>query len=181
MLHITVAAQHEVDPEQDELGRRLCGYSDSMTEREVYEAARAAWVLGERADREHYALVTHAGVVRMAIKIHCLTTVTFRASSDTRDHRRAIEGEVLRAGDPVYDTYVGKPSPVGKVRNPITYFDSQVGHVPCRCGCGKPVALGDFIAGHDQTALHERVKQIGTVAEFLDWFDRPWRRDTASV
>jgi hypothetical protein len=29
----------------------------------------------------------------------------------------------------------------------------------------------DFITGHDQTAPHNRVRQVGTVAEFLDWFD----------
>lgn len=115
----------------------------------------------------------------MAIKIHRLATAVVRDSADTRDNRRAIEGDILRAGDKVYETYVGKPSPVGKVRNPITYFDSEVGHVPCRCGCGESVALGEFLTGHDQTALHERVKQIGTVAEFLDWFDRPWRKENS--
>lgn len=51
MIHITMAAAHSVDPERDELGRRVCGFADSMTEREVYEAARGCWVLGERADR----------------------------------------------------------------------------------------------------------------------------------
>jgi len=33
------------------------------------------------------------------------------------------------------------------------------------------VTLGDFAIGHDQKALHARVAQIGTVAQFLDWFD----------
>lgn len=181
MLQIKVAAKHAVDPEKDELGRRACGYSDDMTEREVYEAARGCWVIGERADREHYALVAHGGIIRMAIKINKVVTTTIRESSDSRDNRRAIEGEILRRGNPVYNAYVGKPSPVGPVRNPITYFPSKVGWVPCRCGCGKSVELGEFITGHDQTALHERVKQIGTVAEFLDWFDRPWRKEAQSA
>jgi hypothetical protein len=33
------------------------------------------------------------------------------------------------------------------------------------------VTGADFLTGHDQTALHDRVRQIGTVAEFLDWLD----------
>jgi len=30
---------------------------------------------------------------------------------------------------------------------------------------------GDFVPGHDQKAIHERIARIGTVAEFLDWMD----------
>ncbi len=42
---------------------------------------------------------------------------------------------------------------------------------PRKCGRGGTAMGRDFLAGHDQTALHDRVKKIGTVAEFLDWFD----------
>ena len=28
-----------------------------------------------------------------------------------------------------------------------------------------------FLPGHDQRAIHDRINQIGTVSEFLDWFD----------
>lgn len=90
---------------------------------------------------------------------------------DTVGGRRAIEGTVLDAGHIVHDTYGDKASPVPAQRNPIRYFDSPVGHKRCRCGCGEDVASGDFIVGHDQKALHERVKKVGTVAEFVDWFD----------
>lgn len=30
---------------------------------------------------------------------------------------------------------------------------------------------GEFVRGHEQTALHQRVAQIGTIPEFLRWFD----------
>lgn len=61
------------------------------------------------------------------------------------------------------------------MRNPITYFtddafDKTSDAHECRCGCGGEVAGRDFLTGHDQTALHAR-KEIGTVADFLDWFD----------
>lgn len=74
--------------------------------------------------------------------------------------RVAIEGRVLTAGHPVFDEYVGKPSPVQGVRNLITYFDADIGHKPCRCGCGEEVALGEWIAGQDQRALHARMPHL---------------------
>jgi hypothetical protein len=40
----------------------------------------------------------------------------------------------------------------------------------CACGCGKDV-LKDFYHGHDQRALHARIRKIGTVREFIEWFD----------
>lgn len=86
----------------------------------------------------------------------------------------AIEGRFLTAGDTVYDVYVGRPTPVASARNPITYFDSSHDTRLCGCGCGEPVAGGWFLAGHDQKALHARVAKIGTVREFLDWFDRTY-------
>jgi hypothetical protein len=33
------------------------------------------------------------------------------------------------------------------------------------------------VTGHDQRALHNRVRQIGSVAEFIDWFDNVWQED----
>lgn len=41
----------------------------------------------------------------------------------------------------------------------------------CRCGCGEMTIGGDFVSGHDQKAIHERIARIGTVGEFLDWMD----------
>jgi hypothetical protein len=57
------------------------------------------------------------------------------------------------------------------VRNPVTYFDSTVGGWLCGCGCGEEIFAGEFVRGHEQTALHQRVAQIGTIPEFLRWFD----------
>lgn len=162
MIVITIKGDHFLD-EPDELGRTRCGWREGMSDYELYEAARGSWVLGPQADREHYALVIHDNIVRQSIEIERVV--------ETVNDRRAVEGKVLKPGHKVYDTYVGKPSPVAPQRNPIRYFDSPVGRKPCRCGCGKPVSAGDFAMGHDQTALHERIKQIGTVSEFLDWFD----------
>jgi len=93
--------------------------------------------------------------------------------SDRRDHRRAIEGKILKPGHEVYDAYVGKPSPVPAQRNPIRYYSAPVGQKPCRCGCGGLVSSGDFVIGHDQKALYDRIKRVrdGTVVAFLAWFD----------
>lgn len=88
-----------------------------------------------------------------------------------RPERSVLNGRVLKAGHPVYDWYVDKPSPVTGMPNPITHIDDDVDTRACRCGCGEVARGKEFLPGHDQTALHDRVKQIGTVFEFLDRFD----------
>ncbi|MCD0446359.1 hypothetical protein LO763_22345 [Glycomyces sp. A-F 0318] len=162
MIIITIQHDHALD-QPDELGRTRTGYREGMGSGELYEVARGSWKLGERAAGEHYALITFDNLVRQAVEIRRLVA--------TVNGRSAIEGNVLNPGHPVYDEYVNKPSPVPSTQNPIRYFDSPIGHKPCGCGCGQLLASGRFAAGHDQTALHQRVKQIGTVDEFLDWFD----------
>jgi hypothetical protein len=104
--------------------------------------------------------------VRQAIEIDRLGVVA--------GGRRAIEGRYLEAGHPVYDAYVGKPQPIEPARNPVTYFESAHAARTCGCGCEAPVTLGWFLAGHDQKALHDRVAKIGTVHQFIQWFDRTY-------
>lgn len=147
------------------LGPSRPGPIEDFSETELYEAGRGNWVLGARADRETHALISYRGTVQQAIEIDHL--------EDAEGGRRAIVGRVLHAGDPIYDTYVGQPSPVTGVRNPITYVEPEAGQRLCRCGCGTAIAAGkgQFVPGHDQRAVHARVAQVGTVADFLDWFD----------
>ncbi|MGW1466406.1 hypothetical protein ACWCPT_18910 [Streptomyces sp. NPDC002308] len=166
MIHITLGALRYVDPQEDQLGRDHVGWDPNMGDEALFRANRGCWVLGERADREQYALLSAQGTVRQAIEIERLAAVS--------GGRRAIEGHVLEAGHPVYDAYVGKPQPVEPVRNPVTYFESPYAARTCACGCGEPVALGWFLSGHDQKALHERVARIGTVHQFIAWFDRTY-------
>ena len=86
--------------------------------------------------------------------------------------RKIIEGEPLPEDHAVYQAYVGQPTPPSaRVRNPVTYLVSTVGGWPCGCGCGEEIFAGEFVRGHEQTALHQRVAQIGTIPEFLRWFD----------
>ena len=164
MLHITLSAERPVDPNVDELGRDRVGFSETMSELALYDANHGCWKLGPRATKERYAIVSFEGVVRQAIEIGNIVPVE-------RGSRSVINGDVLRAGHPVYNKYVGMQSPVQGMRNPITYFEDNVDGRPCKCDCSGSVAGRDFLPGHDQTALHARVRQIGTVAEFLTWFD----------
>lgn len=151
MLHIT-------------LGPSRPGPVEDFSEAELYEAGRGDWVLGARADRETHALISYRGTVRQAIEIDHL--------EDVDGGRRAIVGKVLHAGDPIHDTYVGQPSPVTRARNPVTYVDVEEGQRLCRCDCGILLTgPGQFVPGHDQRAVHARIAQVGTVADFLDWFD----------
>lgn len=163
MLHITLGPERRVDPKTDELGRDRVGFSETMSELALYDANHGCWKLGPRASKEQFMIVTYDGIVRQAIEIDNIQLVA--------TGRSVINGKILRQGHPIYDKYVGKTSPIQGVRNPVTYFDDDMDARPCKCNCGDTVLGRDFLTGHDQTALHARVKQIGTVAEFLDWFD----------
>ncbi|QTE30325.1 hypothetical protein [Pengzhenrongella sicca] len=171
MIHITLGAERHVDPTQDALHRDRVGYSDQMSQLALYDANHGTWKLGERAQGEQYTLMSYGGFVRQAIEIESIDPVVGVPAGDKQEGRSIINGRVLTAGHPVYDMYVHKTSPVQGVRNPVTYVDGPVDQSPCRCGCGGMVAGREFLPGHDQTALHDRVRQIGTVAQFLDWFD----------
>ncbi|KOG07445.1 hypothetical protein ADK34_40260 [Streptomyces viridochromogenes] len=171
MIHIALSKIQYVDPEVDQLGRDHVGWDEKMGDEALFRANRGCWVLGERAEKEQYALLSYDREVRMAIEIDRLVPVA--------GGRKAIEGRFLKAGDAVYDAYVNKKTPAEPARNPVTYFDSLHDTRLCGCGCGEPVAGGWFLAGHDQKALHARVAKIGTVREFLHWFDNTYVEPTA--
>jgi len=157
------------DTPDDPLGRDRAGYKKGMSPLAIYDAGRGTWKLGERASRERYALFAYRGEIKLALEINRVYP--------TPDGRQALDGTILEPGHPVHDRYVGQVSPVreeGKrpSQNPVRYYDAPEDHGPCLCGCGQTTVAGrDFITGHDQTALYQRVKQIGTVKEFMDWFD----------
>ena len=89
-----------------------------------------------------------------------------------------MRGRVLRPGHPVHDEYVGGPALVDPARNPVSYVDSALDDQTfCACGCGAPTTLSrDFLPGHDQRAIHERIARVGTVRDFLRWFDTTWKQ-----
>lgn len=164
MLHITLGPERAVDPSEDELGRDRVGFSPTMSDLALYDANHGCWKLGPRARKERYMIVSFEGIVRQAVEIESVEPVE-------RGNRSVVHGRILGSGHPVHDRYVGRPSPVQGVRNPVTYFEDDVDGLPCRCGCGGSVQGRDFLPGHDQRAIHERINQIGSVTEFLDWFD----------
>ena len=64
----------------------------------------------------------------------------------------------------------------------------QPGHLP-RCAgrrmalrlwLGSEIYAGEFVHGHEQTALHQRVAEIGTISEFLRWFDAVHAGDSSA-
>lgn len=162
MIVITLGPMRETP--DDPLGRDRAGYKKGMSPLAIYDAARGTWHLGAKANRERYVLFAFQGHVKLAVEISRV--------DPSPDGRSVITGNILEPGHPVYDRYVNQASPIAPQRNPVGYFDAPEDHTPCLCGCGEPTPAGkDFVTGHDQTALHERVKQIGSVKEFMDWFD----------
>lgn len=118
MIHITLGRMRYVNPQEDQLGREHVGWDPNMGDEALFRANRGCWVLGERAEKEQYALLSCEGEVRMAIRIDSLVPVA--------GGRKAMEGRFLAPGDAVYDAYVGGKPPVESTRNPITYFDSPM-------------------------------------------------------
>jgi hypothetical protein len=131
----------------------------------MYDANRGTWTVGAQAEHERFVIFVHRGIGIQAIEIDGI--------SRTPRGKAVFDGAILEAGHPVYEAHVGKPAPKPNMRNPVTYVRSPFDKgMPCQCGCGEFAASGKpFVQGHDQTALHDRVRQIGTVAEFLRWFD----------
>lgn len=143
----------------------------AMTAEELYESGRYAWVLGAKADKERYALIVFNNTVLQAIEIDSLEDVIVTSGKGDEQARRAIHGTVLKAGHAVYDALVGKQAPMPSTQNPIKYIDHALDLTECKCGCGQPVRA-DFLPGHDQRAIHDRISKIGTVADFINWFDK---------
>lgn len=160
MLVVQLHPAEQKDPAKDELGRNVIGYDSTMSPQVLYQAARGCWKLdSERAGREEQLLIVAEGYVRGAIEIKRLVPY---------GNRHAIEGRMLQAGDSVYDTFVGKPSPLPSNRNPVRYYNPIK---KCACGCGGDTDK-DFLPGHDQRAIHTRISsQFRSVADFIRWFD----------
>ncbi len=167
MLHITLADMAPTHDPTDPLKRDFSGWDLRRSTMENWDNNRAYWVLGARAERESYVLFSHRGTVVMAAQIDGIVDASGKPG------RKIMEGTPLSRGHPVHDAYVAKSAPerARGARNPITYIDSNVGGWRCGCGCGAEIFAGEFVRGHEQTALHQRVAKIGTIPEFLRWFD----------
>ena len=174
LIQFTLHGVATFAPGECPMGRSFNGWHEGMTEASVFDVNRGRWVLGERADHERYVLFNAEGIVRAAGEISRIAASDGKGERDP-DGRRVIIGKPLLPGHPVHDAYVGKPSPVAGNRNPVAYFASGLDHRLCGCGCGQPVnGKSAFVAGHDQRAIHERIAKVGTVSDFLDWFDQVW-------
>jgi hypothetical protein len=147
------------------LPRLHAGWDPTMSDQQVYDAARGWWRLNQRAEQEKYAVVVAEGLCRMAIEIN-----EWRKEGD----RRAFAGSILDPGHPVYDKFVGKPDPAQSTsRFPVLYLTDSVDQAMCRCGCGETVGRGEWVVGHDQRAIHQRIRADfgGSVSRFIDWYD----------
>jgi hypothetical protein len=74
----------------------------------------------------------------------------------------------------VFDRFVGQPDPADSTsRFPVLYLADPIDKSTCRCGCGETVARGEWSQGHDQRAIHERIRNDfgGSVSRFIDWYD----------
>ena len=172
VIHLKLAPRREVTPEDhDPMGRTWYGWEPGMSPSDVYERNRGDWVLGARADRERLAVFSDT----VERRIRCVVEIDH---VEQAGGRRALVGTVLGPGNPDHDELINRVAP-DTHRNPVTYPpDPRRTEARCSCGCGMPVSeRAHFIPGHDQRAVHARIAaQWGTVAAFLEWFDRTYGR-----
>jgi hypothetical protein len=164
VIHLKIRDKsHAVNPATDPLGRDRLGYADGMGDWAFFDVARGPWVLDERkVASQPYAVVSHDGRIKGVLRID-------RLAPSPVPGKVIIIGAVLDDDDPIARRYLSQPAPDDH-KNPVTYFEAPE-DLTCLCGCGQRVVSGDFLPGHDQRAIHDRTRQIGTVAEFLYWFD----------
>lgn len=95
------------------------------------------YILGARADRERYA----PNKVVLAVEIASIVPVP------GKPRHRQITGHPLEKGHPVFDSYVGKPSPVAGVRNPVTYIESGLDSQWNGHGAAYPFRMSSDLSG----------------------------------
>jgi hypothetical protein len=169
MIHIKLGEKRPILPEHnDEMRREWVGFDPTLAPEAIFEQNRGRWLLGSRAEKEKYAVFSHAGVIRCVAEI---------SGFEPFGKKRAIIGTVLGAGHPVHDALINTSAP-DNFRNPVTYAPDPGTAMTCACGCGCPVAgRSTFVAGHDQRAVHRRITaQWGSTLGFLTWFDATYGR-----
>jgi len=153
----------------DALHRDYIGYFPRMTQDEAWGSGRGVWKMNrERAARERFALIIGEGTVRAAAEITGIV--------DAED-RVALDGQLLKPGHPIYDTYFGAPDPVSNgSQNPIAYCElpeeAQFRLRQCACGCGE-TGERDFLPGHEIRAIQARIRAHfgGSPLRFIQWLD----------
>jgi len=71
----------------------------------------------------------------------------------------AFNGDILRPGDPVYDRFVGKPDHATSTsRFHVLFLPDALDAGVCPCGRGQTIACGEWVQGHDQRAIHDRIR-----------------------
>lgn len=169
-VNFKLVPEYTVIPEDDDMSRTWTGWCSTATVQENFERNRGLWLLGPRADRERYATFSLDGVICMVAAIDGVETIA--AKHPGVRPKRAIAGQVLTAGHPVYEALIGRS--VDTHRNPVTYIDDPAdGPRTCACGCGAPVpGHRIFLPGHDQRAVHDRIaRRWGSTFNFINWFD----------
>jgi hypothetical protein len=108
------------DPKDDPLGRPCYGWAEGMPDELAFELNRGAWDIdAERPVREQFVTFSFEGIIRMAVEVHSVNEIP-------RSYRKALQGAVLEAGHPVYDTYVGHPTPKTASGHTLGYFTPKV-------------------------------------------------------
>lgn len=176
-INFKLVPAFEVDPVEDDMGRRWAGWSNTHSAEANFENNRGLWRLGARAERERYATFSLDGRICLVASIDAIETIP--AKDPHRRPKRALIGRVLPAGHPAHEGLIDQV--VDSHRNPVSYLDDPTSSPSiCACGCGGPIpGHRIFVPGHDQRAVHDRItRQWGNTLAFITWFDATYPEAT---
>jgi hypothetical protein len=165
-INFKLGDRRKVEPLEDPMSRSWIGWSEELSDQNIYDQNRGVWFLGRRARTQKVATFSHNGKVVAVVSIEHVDEIPARGIHKAK---QAIRGQVLKPGDRDYEDLIGMS--VDAHRNPVTYLATGVR--TCACGCGADVAGNRvFLPGHDQRAIHDRIAQEwGTTLKFIEWFD----------
>lgn len=103
-INISMGPRSEVDRTTQAIARTFVGYDPSLTDDQLWNVNRGAWVLPEGADQEQFATLSYDGIIRIVAEIEGVENLTDADGNKVQ----ALLGRVLRRGDAVRDALVGQ-------------------------------------------------------------------------
>ncbi|NUU19049.1 DUF3883 domain-containing protein [Cellulomonas humilata] len=101
-LHLTDWHDAAAD---DAWGRSSVGWRDDLSDAELWELNRGTWLIGDAAEAERYATMSHNGAVRVVAELTGAREPVVEGSRVLH----ALVGHVLAPGHRAYDALIGRP------------------------------------------------------------------------
>ncbi|MGO4957669.1 hypothetical protein ACTQ49_10445 [Luteococcus sp. Sow4_B9] len=103
-ININLDVRQDVEPLNQPIPRTFVGFDPKMSDEQLWNANRGAWLLPEEAAQEKFATFSHDGTIRLVAELEGIESV-----EQDGEAVHALMGRLLHRGDPVRDSLVGTP------------------------------------------------------------------------